>query len=216
MKKKISVLVVDDHGIVRAGIKSTLSKSTAVNVVGEATNGLTAIEKMKATEPDVIVLDLSIPDPDGLDVLKFVKKEYPATKAVVFTMHEDPEYLSSAIEHGAEGYLLKSSDLAEIEKAVITVYSGKHFYSEQLSGLMASAIKMKKQEPTLSIYSVSLSGREKEVLEKIIEGLSNKMISDKLSISTKTVAVHRTNIMKKVQAKNTADLVRIAITNKLV
>jgi DNA-binding NarL/FixJ family response regulator len=161
----------------------------------------------------VIITDISMPNLNGLNLLTQIKSENESIKIIVFTMHEETEYMHASIERGADGYLLKNSDLDELSKAIEAVYAGKCFYSEQLSNSIASVIRNKNSRVN---PDVQLSPRELEVLSLIVAGQSNKMVSHELSISDKTVAIHRSNIMRKVNAKNSADLVRIAIENNIL
>ena len=214
MKKKVKVLVIDDHGIVRAGIRASLENNPSLTIVAEAKDGLESLVLIKKFNPEVIVTDISMPNMSGLDFLGRIKDENKNIKIIVFTMHEETEYLNAAIEKGADGYLLKNSDLDELSKAIEVVHSGKCFYSEQLSSSFATVIRNKNNH-TLT-PNIKLSPREMDVLELIVAGQSNKMISSELNISDKTVAIHRSSIMRKVNAKNSADLVRKAIENNLL
>jgi DNA-binding NarL/FixJ family response regulator len=210
---KIRVQIMDDHSVVRAGIKLALHKSKKIVICAEAGNEKECLEKIRQTKPDVVIHDLSIPGVNGMELLQTIKKQFPLVKILIFTMHDEAEYVVPAIELGINGYLLKNTDLTEIEKAVLTIHAGNNFYSQHLTGIMANSIKSRK------IIDVNpkndLTDREKQVLACIVKGLSNKMTADTLKISIKTVSVHRTNIMKKINAANTADLVRIALENKL-
>lgn len=211
--KKIKVLIIDDHSIVRTGIKASLSKNPALTIVGEANDGQESLPMIKALKPDVVITDITMPHVSGLELLGQIKNENAAIKLIVFTMHEETEYLHASIERGADGFLLKTSDLAELSKAIESVYAGKCFYSEQLSNSITTVIRNKNSRTS---QDVQLSPRELDVLNLIVAGQSNKMISSELCISDKTVAIHRSNIMRKVNAKNSADLVRKAIENNIL
>lgn len=216
MINKIKVLIVDDHNIVKSGIISVLEKQTNLKVIGEASNGEEAIIKFKSCLPDVVMVDLSLPDINGIELLKIIKTINPEIKVIIFTMHDEAEYIYSAIENGANGYLLKNGEICELVKAIEQVFEGKNYFSERVSTIIVNEIKLNKTIPNPPIENVKLSLREQEILRLIVEGHSNKMISSKLNISVKTVAIHRTNIMKKVKAKNAADLVSKAIKNNLI
>lgn len=202
------ILLIDDHSLVREGIKFILQKNEKFIICAEAGDGLDGIERIKQTQPDIVITDLSIPGINGIEILKFIRANFPHIKTLVLTMHDEAEYVLSAIELGANGYLLKNSDLSELERAVLAIRSGNNFYSKHISNIMALGIKMKNKN--------LLTQREKQVLSGIVKGQSNKATAEILKISIKTVSVHRTNIMKKLNAANTADLVRITIENKLI
>lgn len=211
----ISLLIIDDHSIVRAGIKSTLCNSKLIQVVGEAIDGKQGLDKIKELNPHVVILDLSIPVVSGMKVVEFIKENLPWIKILIFTMHDDAPTILTTIESGVNGYLLKNTDLNEVEKAIRAVHSGDNYFNQHISNIMADAIRYKNETSSKTTEN-TLSEREKEVLLNIVYGLSNKMIAEKLSISENTVANHRTSIMKKTNSSNTADLVRRAISDKLI
>lgn len=216
MKENIKVLLVDDHSIVRSGIVSTLAQKKQITVVGEASNGKEALEKITEHNPDIIMLDISLPDISGIELLGKIKNDNADARIIMFTMHEEVEYIYSSLEKGANGYLNKNGDVEEIIKAIETVHAGKNFFSERISYIIVNEMKQSKAMPIPTFEAVKLSPREQEVLRYIVEGYSNKMISSLINISVHTVAIHRTNIMKKVKAKNVADLVKQAIKNNLI
>ena len=216
MKKTINVFIIDDHSIVRSGIVSVLVKQGHIHVIGEASNGKEALTKLIECVPDIVIVDISLPDIIGIELLKLIKCDKPQVKVIIFTMHEEAEYIYSAIENGANGYLLKNGEIGELVKAIEQVSDGNNYFSERVSSIIVEEIKSNKVMPQPTFDTVKLSPREQEVLRLIIDGHSNKMISSTLNISVKTVAIHRTNIMKKVNAKNAADLVNKAIKNNLI
>ena len=215
MKNKITVLVVDDHSIVRSGVSVVLAQQSHIKIIGEASNGKDAVDKIMANSPDIVIVDISLPDINGIELLKQIKTCRPQVKIIIFTMHEDIEYIYSAIENGASGYLHKNGNIEELVKAIEQVHSGQNFYSEQISSIIVNEMRQNKT-PIVTLDAVKLSPREQEILKYIVDGHSNKMISSDLNISVHTVAIHRTNIMKKVKAKNVADLVHLALKNNLV
>ncbi|PKP22607.1 MAG: DNA-binding response regulator [Bacteroidetes bacterium HGW-Bacteroidetes-21] len=215
MKNIIEILIVDDHNIVRSGITSVLEKQDNMAVVAEASNGEEALKILSEKSPDIVILDISLPDINGIELLKIIKKDNFQIKVILFTMHEDAEYINSAIDNGANGYILKNGEIGELIRAINQVYLGKNFFSEYVSYIIVNEMKQSKNMSNSAIEIFKISPRERDVLKLIVEGFSNKMISVKLNISVNTVAIHRTNIMKKVKAKNAADLVNIAIKNNL-
>lgn len=217
MSKNIKIFIVDDHTIVRFGIKAFLSSFGNFSIVGEAIDGETAIQKIKVLNPDIIISDIILPGLNGIDLLKIIKKDFPKIKVIMFSMIEDIEIINKAIEAGANGFLIKINELTELLTAIEYVESGRTFFSERVSYLIVNELK---QNNPFSIDSSNeyfrLSDREKEVLSLIVHGNSNKMISSELKISVHTVAIHRTNLMKKLGAKNVADLVSKAIKQSII
>jgi len=209
--KKITVLITDDHEVVRAGVKSVLTNSNEITIIAEADNGGTAIELIEKLLPDVAILDISMPVIRGIAVLEYLAQKQIPTKIIVLSMYNEPEYVIKTIELGAKSYLIKNTDLNDIKKAILQVAKGDYFFPPTISAIIAQDIHKPKNE-----LVINLSKREREVLNQIVNGYSNKQIATNLNISDKTVAIHRSNIIRKTNAKNTADLVKIALENKLL
>jgi len=212
---KIRVLLADDHGIVRNGIKSLFNDVDEIEIVGECADGEETIEKIKELSPDVLITDIEMPKLSGIEVTEIVRKDFPKTNILILSMHDDEEYVVKAIEAGAIGYLSKDIEEEDIVAAVKYVARGEMYYTNAISEIMARSL-FKKSKKSIDNRNESLTSREIEILKLIVEGLSNKLIAYKLYISLRTVDTHRTNIMRKLQTKNTAELVRLAIVNKLV
>lgn len=206
----IKIIIVDDHTVVRRGIRMLLEDVDEFNVVDEATNGVEAIKKCKELSPDIIISDITMPDMTGLELTKTLQKECPKIKVLLLTMHQESEYVINAFKSGAFGYLHKGVQEDEIVTAIIQIMNGEKYYSSEVSEiLMQNLINDKKEaEP--------LTKREQEVLKELIDGLSNKQIASKLFISIRTVDTHRSNIMNKLQVNNTAALVKYALQNNLI
>jgi len=205
---KITVLIADDHGLVRDGLKKILENSTDIQVVGEASNGLEVIKKVSELHPEVVLLDISMPKLNGMEAARRIKKENPGTKIVMLTMHEEEEYSLKMVRMGVSGYLLKDSTALEVMEAIRSVYAGKAFFSPQIAKVIAESYRdavAEKEDP----YD-RLNDREREILQLIAEGHTNKKIADILFISPKTVDNHRTNLMRKLDIHSTAALVRWA------
>ncbi len=213
---KIKLLIVDDHAVVRSGIRNLLEDEPNIEIVGEAADGAAAIEQIKMLKPNLLLLDLTMPKMTGFEVAKIVSEKFETTKIVVFSMHNDQEYMVKAVENGAMGYLLKDTGKEEILHALERVHSGQKYFPPNVSALIIEGLLAeRKQNLNLNknqnnIISL-LSKQEKVILNHIIEGLNSQEISDKLELSVRTVSNHRANILKKTKVKNTAELVRLAL-----
>lgn len=216
MKNLKKVVIAEDHGIIRDGLRSLLSKHENLEVVGEAEDGLSAIRCIKNTQPDLVILDINMPKMDGLSVIHEIKNVLPQIKIVVLTMYKEEEYIIETFKMGIEGYCLKSSSFDELNMAIEAVLSGKQFISPEISdkvmeGFLESLKTIKKK----SAWD-SLTQREKEVLKLVGEGYKNKEIATYLCISVKTVEKHRANIMKKLDMHTAASLAAYAVEKGLV
>lgn len=204
----IKLLIADDHDLFRSGVKALLSRNENLEVVGEANNGTQLLELAAKLYPDVILADISMPEMNGLDAIKELKKIDPGVKVILLTMHEDGEYIVKGVKNGASGYLLKNADEEELVMAIKTVAKGGRYFNSKISELMME--KLSSGEPDPDDYK-NLTPREKEILALVAEGLSTKLIADKLYISARTVETHRVNMMKKMEVSNTAELVKKAM-----
>jgi DNA-binding NarL/FixJ family response regulator len=202
----ISVLLVDDHSLVRRGFRRILEDEEGIEVVGEANNGLEAIRIANDLKPKVVVMDLSMPDLDGVQATKEIVKHLPSTEVLILSMHADDNYVRNALDAGAKGYLLKSAIDVDLVGAIRSVSEGKRFIG---SGLKYVAHE---QDDELN----RLTAREKQVLQLIAQGRSNKEIANLLDLSVNTVSVHRANLMEKMNIHRTAELVLFAIRKGLV
>jgi DNA-binding NarL/FixJ family response regulator len=208
---KIRLLLADDHPLIRAGFKSMLTKNERFDIVGEAENGADLLALTAELSPDMILTDISMPGMNGLEALQKVKKQYPAIKCIVLTMHEEREYIMNALKTGAEGYLLKSIEGPELEKAILVVFHGGKYFSPVITSILADSVA----RPELPEVG-DITPREKEVLELVAQGKSTKQIADLLGISIRTVESHRINMLKKMKVNNTAELIRKAIEMKIL
>lgn len=203
---KIHILIADDHSIVREGLKQLLELEEDFEVVGQASNGMETIEKVKELNPDVLLLDINMPVMNGIKALKKLKEDDIDTKVIILTIHEDREYLLETMQIGASGYILKDSDSASFFKAIRDAYNGESYIQPKLA---AELIKEFNRPRSLRNKSENeLTQREYEVIALIAEGLNNKDIADRLFISEKTVKNHVSNIFRKI---NVSDRTQAAI-----
>jgi two-component system, NarL family, nitrate/nitrite response regulator NarL len=213
VKKKIKVLLVDDHPVVRKGLCSCLSNRENIKVVGEASEGREAIQKVKELSPDIVLMDLNMPGMDGLTVTETVRKESPQTKVLVLSMHSNREYVLRIVKAGARGYVLKDAPTDELIKAIETVNEGEAFFSPSVARIALNQyLSESDQNDPLS----RLSDREREVLVHIAEGLSNKEIATMLGIGVRTIETHRERVMRKLDIHSVAGLTKFAIAHGLI
>ncbi|MFZ5999901.1 MAG: response regulator [Bacteroidota bacterium] len=209
--KTIKVMLADDHALIREGFRSLLGKNELFEIVGEAENGKELMQLITQSTPDVVLVDINMPQMSGLEVLEQTKKSRPEIKFIILTMHEEREYIKRALTAGAEGYLLKNVEKAELEKAIKTVFEGGKYFSPLITNILAEYVAKPSTAPAAEI-----SPREKEVLELVAQGFSTKQIADKLDISVRTVESHRINMLKKLEVSNTAELIRKSIELKIL
>ena len=209
------IVLADDHVIFREGMKRLIQEEPGLEVVGEANDGSELLERLNDLDPDLVILDISMPDTGGIEAAREIKKHHPHLKVLILTMHKKKEYLYHAISAGAQGYLVKEDSDIELFSAIETIRKGDVYVTHLLTGELA--------EDLSSIFKVdgkrsmdSLTKREKEVLKLIAEGKLNKEIADLLFISVRTVENHRANILRKLKLKKTADLVRYAIGHGII
>ena len=206
------IVLADDHVMFRQGLKRILEERSDLEVVGEVDCGLELLKLLEKLVPDLVILDISMPNLRGLEAIHEIKMDYPKLKILVLTMHKDQEYLYQAITAGAEGYLLKEDADSELFSAIDRVRQGKIYVSPNLSeGLTDNWIKISRGDQGPSFGPERLTIREREVLKLIAEGKTGKEIGDLLFISARTAERHRANIMEKLNMKKIADLVKYAI-----
>jgi two-component system response regulator DegU len=216
--ERINVVLADDHVLVRKGIKAMLESDTQIDVVGEASNGLEALETAKQLKPDILVLDIRMPGMTGLEAAARLREVAPATKAVILSMHDSEEYVLEALDAGAYGYLLKDTDKTEFLKALKQIHGGNKYFSGGVSNILANRLLNTKSFPTKTpnVDPYNITKREKEILRMIIDGKHNKDIADSLNKSVRTIETHRFNIMKKMGVTNAIDMVNKAVKENLV
>ncbi len=206
----LNLLLVDDHAIVTDGLRSLLSTDSRFDIKGEARNGKEALEMLSYLKVDLVLMDIDMPQMNGIEALKVIRKEYDQVRVIILTMHDEKAMIKLLLDAGADGYLLKNSPKEDLIKAIEAVMAGQQHLSEEVNSVLLSSDKP--QSGALS----QLTEREVEIVKLIAEGLSNKEIGEKLFISHRTVDTHRTNLMQKLGVHNIAGLVRLAIQEGLV
>jgi two-component system, NarL family, nitrate/nitrite response regulator NarL len=219
MKKKsnirIRILLADDHPIVRTGIKNALADQKNITVIGEVSNGEQALRKARELSPDIVLMDISMPTMGGLEAAQRIRATLPKVKVLVFTMHDNKEYVLEIIRSGASGYVLKDTSTLELVKAIETVYNGGTFFSSKVSKFLLDQY-VKKVAAGGEKSSDELTKREQEVLVLVAKGKGNKEIGAELNMSTRTVETHREKIMKKLNVHSVAEMTQHAISKGLV
>jgi RNA polymerase sigma factor (sigma-70 family) len=212
----IHVLIAEDHLMVRAGIRALLEKAGDIHVVGEASNGQEAIEMTEILKPDVLIMDIMMPRMNGIQAAENIRELKLPTYILLLSMYSDEGFIQQALQNGVKGYVLKSSVSDELLQAVRTVAGGKTFFSSPIAEIVSeSAISLRSALQDGDAFS-SLSPREKEILQLIAEGYTSAEIGKMLFISEKTVEKHRTKLMEKLNVRNLAGLVRLAVKYHLV
>ena len=213
---QIKIVLADDHGVVRKGLRFVLEQEPDMLVVGEAADGRDAVRVAKEAQPDVVVMDIAMPQLNGIDATAQVVKQNPRTGVLILSMHNDETYLLRALECGARGFLLKDTAEEDLVRAVRVVAQGKPFFSPAIAqSLLEDYMRSLQQRNQQDSYSL-LTDREKEVLQLLAEGRSNKDVANLLELSVYTVETHRTRIMQKLNLHNTAELVLYAVRKKII
>jgi DNA-binding NarL/FixJ family response regulator len=212
--RKPNLVIVDDHLIFRQGLKSLLTMEEIANVTGEASNGKEFIELLTHQEPDLVLMDIDMPHMNGMEATRLALEILPDLKIIAFTMFGDEEYYYKMIDLGVKGFILKTSGISELEKAIREVMLGESYFSNEL--LRKIINNFGKKSPVKQPDNLGLSVRELEVLQEICQGLNNEEIAEKLHISAKTVKSHRSNLLEKTGSKNTPALILMAIKHKII
>ena len=213
---KVKILIVDDHELLRRGIIELLSSRSSITVVGEASNGREAIDMARKTKPDIILLDISMPELNGMEAIEQIKQACPAGKIIIMTMHDLNKYITGALKHGVAGYLLKDIDALELFEAIDKVSQGELYLCDKINQKVIGDYASMIGEETSKTSADTLSPREREVLQLVVEGYTGKEIAHKMSISPKTVEHHRYHLMSKMGCSNVAHLIRAALKEGLV
>ena len=210
--EKIRIIIADDHQLFRNGLKILLNAFPDFEVSGEASNGEEFLRLIKTVKADIALMDINMPEMDGIEATRRGLRIVPGMNIIALSMYGEEEYYYKMVDAGAKGFLLKDSDINEGRDAITTVFRGGSYFSQELLYHVIQKIKHREHESK----SANLSRREKEILLKICEGLSNQEIAETLFISKRTVDKHRANLLGKTNSKNTASLILFAIKNKLI
>jgi DNA-binding NarL/FixJ family response regulator len=210
----LKVLLADDHKIVRDGFRTLLAKNPKLTVVGEAENGRATVHLAKKLAPDIIIMDVAMPDLNGMEATRQIVADSPGLKVIAVSMHSDRRFVAEMLKAGASAYLSKDYAFDELENAIRTVVANKIYLSPDISGIVVDSYVRHTPKPESSAFSL-LSDREREVLQLLAEGKTAKEIADQLHVSIKTVETHRTNIMTKLNIHRVAELTKYAIREGL-
>lgn len=211
---KIKILLVDDHKILRDGICSIVKGYPDMEVIGEAADGITALRLVEELLPDIVIMDISMPDLSGIDATRKIIADHPDIKVIALSMHHDKQFVSEIFKAGASGYLLKDCAFDELEHAIRIVMDGKTYINPQIASLVIESLVTQPKTSSQKAFSL-LTDREREVLQLISEGQSTKEIASKLSVSAKTIESHRRQVMGKLNIRNVAELTKYAIREGL-
>ncbi len=219
MMKRVRILLVDDHQIFRDGIISLFSNEYIVNIIDVASNWKDAVSKTERIQPELIILDISMPEVSGIELIEKLKENNPLVKILILSMHTKEQYIFQAVRAGANGYLAKQdTSKEELIEAIKVIMENREYYSESISQIMKEHYlrKARQSEENKKPDYERLTPREKEVLKLVVEGLSNRDIAEKLFVTIRTIETHKTNILQKLNLNNSVDLVKFAIKHNLV
>lgn len=220
------LMLVDDHSIVRDGIRLLLEQADGLVIVDEAGDGEEALEKLKAAhakrpdqQPDVVLMDISLPGMSGIQTTQIISRLHKNVRVLMLSMHNNEDYILRSVEAGAYGYILKDSSSDEMIKAIRTIATGEKYYSSPVASIILSGYmqQLKRGDKTARAERQSrLSNKEKEILQFLVDGMSSREIAEKLQLSVRTVDNHRANMMRRLHVRNAAELVRMAMEDKLI
>ncbi|MFS2214992.1 response regulator [Telluria sp. Tellsp104] len=216
MNKASRILIVEDHALLRAGMRSLISKDPALEVVADLSNARDAIAALRTLEPDLILMDISMPGMNGIEAVIDIKKRYPAMRIIIVTVHKADEYIHSSLRAGANGYLLKDATHEELQVAIRSVLSGKTYLSPDVSAEVIQRYLNARATNKPPSPLLNLTHRERQVLKLIAEGHTNKYIAEYFTLSVKTVEKHRSNLMQKLDLHNASALTAFAIEHGLL
>ena len=212
-----NLLLVDDHALIRAGVRALIQDIPGYSVIGEASDGAQLLETFSALQPDIVLLDLSMKYTGGLDALQQLKAAYPKSKVLILSMHTDPELIMRALESGAHGYLLKDATANELEHALLALRNNERYLSPAIAHTVINQALIRSQGPiSPAADSHNLTARQLEILRLIVRGKSTREIAQGLGLSIKTVEAHRSQIMKRLQIFDVAGLVLFAVREQII
>lgn len=211
---RLRVMIAEDHALVRAGMRALLEKIDGIEVVSAVGDGWEAVKAVQTDAPDLVLMDIAMPELNGLDATSRIVKESPATRVILLSMHANEEYLHQALQSGASGYLLKGAELAELELAIKTVSRGESYLTPAVAKYAIEAYREKSDGPTGPLAKLSM--RQREILQLIAEGHTTKDIAQRLNVSVKTVETHRAHLMERLEIHDVPGLVRFAVRVGLI
>jgi DNA-binding NarL/FixJ family response regulator len=211
----ITVLLADDHAVVRDGLRMVLEAQSGLEVVGEAGNGRDAVREVARLQPDVVVMDIAMPELNGIEATRMISSTGPHSKVIILSMHSDAEYVFRALQAGANGYLVKESVGSEVVDAIRSVHRGHRYLSQSISETVLEDYVRRREAPAEEDLLLKLSTREREVLQLIVEGRTTVEIAEIASLSPKTVGTYRSRLMRKLQITSVPELVKFAIKHGL-
>jgi RNA polymerase sigma factor (sigma-70 family) len=214
--KKIRILIADDHGVVRTGLRLQLEQNTMFEVVGEATEGSEAVRMADELHPDIVIMDIAMPNLNGIQATAQLTKKNPQIGVIILSMYSDETYLTRTLAAGAKGYLLKENADMDLHNAVQAVAQGKPFFSPAIANTLLEDYMRELQQRGLQDSYDLLTDREKEILQLLAEGRSNKEVAATLNLSTNTVETHRTRIMQKLDLHSAAEIVLYAVRKRII
>jgi DNA-binding NarL/FixJ family response regulator len=214
--KKIRILIADDHGIVRTGLRLQLERNEQFEVVGEAADGREAVQMAEELQPDIVIMDIAMPNLNGIQAAAQINKSLAKTGIIMLSMHSDETYITRTLAAGARGYLLKDNAEVDLYRAVQVVAQGKPFFSPAIANTLLEDYMCQMQQRGLQDSYDLLTDREKEILQLLAEGKSNKDVAVMLNLSTNTVETHRTRIMQKLDLHSAAEIVLYAVRKRIV
>lgn len=218
LMERVKILIVDDHPMIRLGIRSILNNVEHLNVADEASNGREALEKLDKEAFDLVIMDIKMPEMSGIEATEEIVKRHPKTKVLAISMFDEQRYIVKMLQAGALGYVLKNTGKNEMVNAINSIMDGESYFSQEVSTIMMSQFMNRGNAPSVSEAKndVALTKRETEIIRMIAEELTNAEIAERLGISSRTVDTHRRNLLQKLDVKNTAGLVKFAIQNNLL
>ena len=216
--ESIKIILVDDHQLIRDGIKALLSGNNDIDIIGEASDSVELFEKLQFQKPDLLIMDISLPGSSGIEITKVICEKYPEIKVMILSMYNTEDFIFNSLKAGAKGFLPKNTSRNELLEAIYAIHSGEEFFGEAIAKIMVKGyVKRATDEEKLSERpDEMLTVREIEILKLYVGGFINKEISDQLDISIRTVETHKNHIMRKLGLRSTVEMVKFAIKNKIV
>jgi DNA-binding NarL/FixJ family response regulator len=214
--KKVRILIADDHGIVRTGLRLQIERNEAFEVIGEASDGREAVRLAELLTPDIVIMDIAMPNLNGIQAAAQIVKNQPSTGIIILSMHSDETYITRTLAAGAKGYLLKENAEVDLSRAIEVVAQGKPFFSPAIASTLLEDYMRQMQERGVQDSYDLLTDREKEILQLLAEGKTNKDVANMLNLSTNTVETHRTRIMQKLDLHSAAEIVLYAVRKRII